>query len=317
MKRFKRLGAITSSIRATVVIASGLLLAGQGLAFADSTPFSRIIVFGDSVSDTGNLYEMSGKTQPPSPPYADGRFCNGPIWVEYLADDLGMTGLLEDYAFGGAIAGHDESGIPGVQDQIALYFGGSPVADPEALYVVWAGHNEVFRYLLTGDAGPLSAFVENTVYNIQTLWDAGARHILVGNISDLGKIPMLLGTPVSEFVSGLAVAYNQSLADALNSLAAEGVQTIRMDLFTFNDYLATHQDQFGFSNVTDPGIALYPAEPTGYLFWDTAHMTTEGQHATERFALRCLVDYFSPSQGKGTPPAQVNALNGLVRAGKP
>ena len=316
MKRLKLLGAITDSVRATVVIASGLLLAEQGVAFADSTPFSRIIVFGDSLSDTGNYYEMSG-AYPPGYSGWEGRFCNGPLWVEYLAEDLGMTGLLEDYAFWGAIAGHDESGIPGVQDQIALYFGGSPVADPEALYIVWAGHNEVFRYLLAGDAGPLSAFVDNTINNIQTLWNAGARHILVGNISDLGKTPMLVGTPISAFVSGLVGFNNQSLADALNSLAAEGVPTIAVDVFTFTDYLAAHPYQFGFSNVTDPGIALYPAEPTGYLFWDAAHLTTAGQHAIERLAVGCLIDYLSPSRGNGMPPAQVNALHGLVRAGKP
>ena len=28
---------------------------------------------------------------PPSPPYFEGRYSNGPIWIDYLAEDLGIT----------------------------------------------------------------------------------------------------------------------------------------------------------------------------------------------------------------------------------
>jgi phospholipase/lecithinase/hemolysin len=43
--------------------------------------FSEIVVFGDSESDAGNVFELSGDTYPASPPYWQGRFSNGPVWV--------------------------------------------------------------------------------------------------------------------------------------------------------------------------------------------------------------------------------------------
>ncbi len=75
-------------------------------------PITGIVSFGDSLSDVGNISIGSGGTQPsPTTNYYEGRFSNGPVWVEYLAKDLGVaapTAALAggtDYAFGGAQTG--------------------------------------------------------------------------------------------------------------------------------------------------------------------------------------------------------------------
>jgi thermolabile hemolysin len=292
------------------------LLFQSSVTRADSTPFSRIIVFGDSLSDTGNFYRMTDDSFPPSPPYWQGRFCNGPVWVEFLAQDLGMAGLEDNYAVGGAATGTQNDSAPfgGVQNQIARYLS-SHQGDPDALYILWAGHNDVFLALTTGSYD-LSQVVPNTINNIRRLWAAGARHILVVNLADLGKTPMVVSSDASAFVSGLVASINENLADALNGLAAEGVPTITLEAFAFVDTVVADPAQFGFSNVTDKGISIYPANPAGYLFWDNVHPTTEFQHVFEQFAVRGLIDHFSPSRGERMPPAQENALNGLVRAGK-
>src|ERR1051326_1783426 len=77
--------------RTRVPALAGLVLLSMALAGsqaqAKSQPFSHIVVFGDSLSDTGNYYQLSGGS--PAAPYAGGRFCNGPIWVEYLSLQLG------------------------------------------------------------------------------------------------------------------------------------------------------------------------------------------------------------------------------------
>jgi phospholipase/lecithinase/hemolysin len=43
-------------------------------SFASAAPFSNIFVYGDSLSDLGNIYKVSGGTIPLSPPYYNGRF---------------------------------------------------------------------------------------------------------------------------------------------------------------------------------------------------------------------------------------------------
>ena len=93
----------------------------------------RYLVFGDSLSDSGNLYRTIGA--PPAPYYA-GHFSNGPTWFEQIAGTPlnyytfagGGAGNV-DFAFGGARtdAGLYSTGLPsilplGVQSQIAAYF---------------------------------------------------------------------------------------------------------------------------------------------------------------------------------------------------
>ena len=50
-----------------------------------AAPITDLYVFGDSLSDTGNLFALTFGIEPPSPPYFDGRFSDGPVWVETLA----------------------------------------------------------------------------------------------------------------------------------------------------------------------------------------------------------------------------------------
>ena len=67
---------------------------------------SSLVVFGDSYSDHGNTYRSSHSTYPFSPAYWDGRFSNGPVWVEYLARHFGLNPLkttqLSDFTYGQA-----------------------------------------------------------------------------------------------------------------------------------------------------------------------------------------------------------------------
>ena len=72
---------------------------------ASATPLNKIVVFGDSLSDNGNLYEYLKHQLPLSPPYFEGRFTNGPVWIEDLIESYYPTNSndhLLDYAYGGA-----------------------------------------------------------------------------------------------------------------------------------------------------------------------------------------------------------------------
>lgn len=87
------------------ILAIFILFPSQAMAAV----FSKIYGFGDSLSDTGNVNQLvlqatgGTLTFPPSPPYDGGRFSNKKIWLELLAERLGLP--LVNSSFGGATTG--------------------------------------------------------------------------------------------------------------------------------------------------------------------------------------------------------------------
>ena len=77
-----------SLLRCLCMLLALFLIQGFQVSAVHAGGITEIVVFGDSLSDTGNLYLASGKTTPPSPPYFLGWFSNGPLWVERLASRL-------------------------------------------------------------------------------------------------------------------------------------------------------------------------------------------------------------------------------------
>ncbi|WP_414552792.1 SGNH/GDSL hydrolase family protein [Anabaena sp. CCY 0017] len=204
---------------------------------------TKLILFGDSLSDVGNVFGFSNSTFPfpvavqgsliGEPLYASGAFTNGPIWWQYLTNQM----LLEEpvpfyenvitgtflpsipdegvnFAVGGATTGIDNAGnaqnppfsfdLPGLQDQIQAFdslLGVGGEADPDALYVVWAGANNFLGAFIPEDpANPFAPFqdftkdptlpVSDISAAIDSLYTLGARNFLVGNIYDLGETPL-------------------------------------------------------------------------------------------------------------------------------
>src|ERR1700693_2489301 len=89
-------------LRRLVLIVPSILMVLMAMTpIASASSFSSVVVYGDSLSDNGNLYSLIG--YPPSPPYYMGRFSNGPVIAEQLAAYLGAP--LYDFAVGGATSG--------------------------------------------------------------------------------------------------------------------------------------------------------------------------------------------------------------------
>jgi len=305
----------------TLGLVSAFLCTGLR-ANANPQPFSRIFVFGDSLSDTGNFFRLSGGSPPA--PYFQGRFSNGRIWVEYLADSLGMSITPGDnYAVAGATTGsvNYQNGLngrdyPGLIDEIASFRVSRSAEEAHgALFVLWAGANDFFVALSIGQspAELIGSGVANTAQAIQQLWQAGARHIMVVTVPDLGVTPFALSTGMGASITQLSVVYNQALNSALDSLATAGIPTIRVDAFAVLRKMATEPAQFGFTNVTGP-LLISDGSPSEFLFWDTVHPTTNGHAVFAEEAANSLVNYFSPHPSKRTRGTRINTLKGLVNA---
>ena len=190
--------------RAAFVIAaccSGALL---GLSAADAADFSAEYVFGDSLSDNGNLAAALG-TNFPNPPSFDNSFTNGKVAVQLLAESLGLSANASlwltsptpagtNYAVGGAtsaasaIGGSMNINLPSQVDAYSASVSGH--ADPNALYVVMIGGNDVRNAALQGTgAGAITDGVDTEVTEISTLGEEGAKHFLVVNVPNVGIIP--------------------------------------------------------------------------------------------------------------------------------
>ncbi|MDO9095779.1 MAG: SGNH/GDSL hydrolase family protein, partial [Rubrivivax sp.] len=104
--------------RFTRVLAAALFVASPwSAAYAATSPYSGIVAFGDSLTDTGNFTALAsglsfGLVNFPSPAfgYAQGRFSDGKVAIEYLAESLSLN--LTNYAVGGAKTG--PSALPGL-----------------------------------------------------------------------------------------------------------------------------------------------------------------------------------------------------------
>lgn len=247
--------------------------------------FSYVAVFGDSLSDNGNLYAFSGGAFPPSPPYYAGRVSNGPVAVEYMAGILGSP--LLDYAFAGATTGIGNTlddgsasavgtaGLPGVTTVYGLVRPGLPIL-PDALYVVWGGPNDMIAALANPPTipGAIGTAVGNLDAIIIDLLAGGAQHILVPGMPDLGLTPRVraLGAGAQAGASATTQAFNQALQGSL----PPGVTFY--DTAAFLAAIVNDPAAFGFSNATDACFtgSTICADPSKYLFWDDIHPTTAG-----------------------------------------
>lgn len=277
--------------------------------------FSQIYVFGDSLSDTGNSFNATGI--PPSPPYFQGRFSNGLVWTEYLANDLGLTPQRQtNYAFGRANTGNNNTpgvqGSPRLQQQIDSFKATNTSADPNALYVVWAGANDYLSRSTTNPAVP----VKNLTTAVSSLADYGAKNIMVVNLPDLGKLPGTSGNiQVSSGLSALSKAHNEGEAANLNLPRQQSnVNIIPVDVNSLFEQAIANPQQFNFTNVTNSCLTNTGvcATPDKYLFWDDIHPTRAAHKFVGELAFSTLESKAVPELSATLGILTIGALNALA-----
>ncbi|CAF4845288.1 unnamed protein product, partial [Rotaria sp. Silwood1] len=112
---------------------------------SEEIPYDTIVGFGDSTTDTGNVYNLTGFKWPVVPPYYNGRFSNGKLWIE----KLGISNLINN-AYGGATTDNNlvqgftalNLAVPGVRQQITKYINTTNLTQVNfhrIIYIIWAG----------------------------------------------------------------------------------------------------------------------------------------------------------------------------------
>lgn len=274
---------------AASALALGLATAGT----ASAQNYGRIVTFGDSLSDNGNLYAATGNTNPTSPPYFQGRFSNGPVWTELLGwTQVRVGGALTgsyNSAYGGSRTDNTVPFPTGMRAQITNYLGSGGTFDGDDLVTIWGGANNIFQGLPTAAiqadpfgyiAGVSAAAAADMGFMINQVSDAGAGTILVANLPNLATTPQFAGGPAQNLAGHATNAFNAALFAQVSAQAAANPNSnvIFMDVNRAFNVLLGAPGRFGFSNVTQSclvGIVVC-ATPDTYVFWDGVHPTAAG-----------------------------------------
>ena len=317
MKSYLAAVALAALTLAALTLAALALAAPAQAAPAQAAGYSVVYAFGDSLSDTGNAWIGSGRKNPLSPPYAAGRFSNGPVWVEDVALALGLAapaarGLRgTNFAVGGATTGAlpKAGGKISAADlpvQINNFAKSVANAAPSAaLYTLSIGANDV-KAAVNASPNPAQqsksalAAADAAVEAVRKLVGLGARHVLVANVPDLGLVPdaARLSPQVRAAMSTVAHGYNVRLASGLVPLAAStGAVISLVDVEATLDGVIAAPQRLGFVNVTQGCLsgseAPVPCASTRagqdtYLFWDGGHPTAHGHAVIAAQALTQL-----------------------------
>jgi len=279
-------------------------VAPLGVAASPIDRFSDIFVFGDSLSDPGNLFTalIGGPVSPVPPIYPDAQFTDGDTWASQIGADFASG---RNYAHGAARAAptgaqtfefpdpgtSDPSDtlsitfdVPDFDQQIAQYRAASPTLGAKPLAAVWFGGNDLRDALRAPNpATAITTALGSLAAGINALIGEGFSNIAVFGLPDLGQIPEIraLGGPTMTAATGASLQFNAAIAGILGA-APRGVDVAYIDTFGLFGQTLGDPGAFGFTNTTDTCVdALLAGTVTdcsGYLFYDDIH-PTEQAHA--------------------------------------
>ncbi len=268
----------------------------------------RIVTFGDSLSDNGNLLALTGN---PPAPYFNGRFSNGPVWTELIAggtmNQPFVTGIVTGHvnlAFGGARtddAMNLNGPIPSTNLQLGTYQALGGQFGAKDTVTVLGGANNIFQYFQSAGAGANLAGIQatsvssaNDIANLVNLIAVGgAGRILVSNLPDIGAAPAYNGNPATAGAgSAASTIFNTALNSLISSVAAArpGTNIVQMDLAGAFSVIRANAAYFGFGNITQGCITVIAcvtgntATQNTYLFWDSVHPTAAGHRLIALYA---------------------------------
>lgn len=239
--------------------------------------FDSLVIFGDSLSDAGNHFDMIGT--PSSPPYFEGRFTNGNVWSDHLSEAIGLPTPVasrlggDNYAYGGAQSGDGYSTItapneiPNVGLQIEQFVATGQTLDETDLIVLWVGHNDLF-----GSIAP-ATIAENLSEHLNTLYGLGGRNFLTADYCCDETTSTLSGLLYREIRDQRRQHSDATFAEfSFSGLIQE---------------IASNQAAFGITNGSEAacqacGPGAFPLEPDvrivsnpdEYFLWDDVHPTS-------------------------------------------
>jgi phospholipase/lecithinase/hemolysin len=264
-------------------------------AFASFLNFQNLVVFGDSLSDNGNTFSAAGL---PKAPYYNGRWTNGPNWVDYFSQFAlipDVTAFLQNRGTNFAVGGSTSLDLAG---QIATYLAqNGERADPSDLYVVWIGAND-FQGGLTPQR-TLAAIEAEVV----ALGRAGAKNLILLTVPDISLTPNLIasGGPRVLAAKQFVATVNSTLQAQIPIYAtAVGIRLELVDINPLFTQLVYNPGAFGFTNSVaaayNVNTGVIVPNPDAYVFWDGFHPTTPVHYLTAQLIYQSATALAASSQ---------------------
>lgn len=318
-------------------LTAALLLAG--LPTAQAMPYSQLVIFGDSLSDSGQFPDL-GSPLLAGNPTGGLRFTNrtGPgflsnnseyfaaVATQRLAALLGLQALPStpilpqlltgnpdgsNYAVGGYRTDQVLASITAVNGSVVDAGGGIvrtrngylvdvPRVDPNALFYVNGGGNDVLQFVVTDQASAALAAAD-LVAGVAALQAAGARTIIVSDLPDVGLTPAGFATGFRANWSSASALLNAELGSQLTALGGNVIRLnfrgllaeVQGDLATYGFDPAVNQTDVCFSGsgcLADPtwGLGGLTPNPDRLMFNDGVHPTAAVQQISADYIYSIL-----------------------------
>jgi phospholipase/lecithinase/hemolysin len=267
-------------------IVGAVALAVASVSVADAKP-SNVVVFGDSLVDSGNVFLATGGATPAAAQgYFQGRFQDGYNFADLL--NLELTGAPtvaslaggNNWAWGGSRGtGVGGFAVPGLNAQAGDFLLNGPRGfTASSLVILNFGGNDVFG-LQSGDTGGLSSadfadlYVSNMVGAITALDALGAGRILVMGVPNPTAAGLMLDSMLQTALNGIEPGLDATL--------------YRFSYADFYSRILSDPTSYGFPPIIDtqtPCIAARPVvngqiDCTGFFSFDGTHFTGQVHRA--------------------------------------
>jgi len=299
------------------------------IAPAAAVPLSGVYVFGDSLVDSGNASKAARTfgiflpgVEDPTPAslgYFEGRFTNGYTFADHFS--IAITGKppksvfpygyplplfgqirfakpkgnTMNFAYGGAQGIEGDEDVPGSKAQVTAYKALPGGADPNALYIINFGGNDLFQVIDDGYSaaktasylGDVAARIASQIARLEAI---GAQHFLVTGAPDIGIAPAYPDPDVQARATAASLLLDSLIQLELAELRAKASFTGELLFFSYFDFIEdvfTQPEIYGLPelNFTDLCITVRTPDAngnidcTGLAFFDDVHPTAEVHHA--------------------------------------
>ncbi len=300
--------------------------------------YSRIIVFGDSLSDVGTYAVFAGLR-------GGGKFTTNPgkIWVEIVAEKLGLPMMPNrqegfgvplreiggfNYAQGGSriVIPHNQTAqevetltARPLTEQLGLFLSKYSRFNEDDLVLIQGGANDILTQLREiGQNGKTPAeAIQNSVQaglDLATIManmkDHGAEKIFVINLPAIEKTPrvLTLDADAQRLAASMVAAFNQTLAIKSFELGIRVIDFYQFDI-NFNDQATG----LGFSDITHPACKADRYSFGSALFCSLSSLVEPGADLKFKYA-----DEMHPTTGFSKQAGefiynQITSLRGSIQ----